>query len=161
MEDVGQAAIRVFNAAYGGSVTSKLFENVREKLSLCYFASSMIDRHKGLMAVSSGIEFDKYDAALAEIFAQLDAIKKGELTDEELHYAKRYVASTLRSSTDSAGALEDFYLSQTIDGLDYGPEELAALCEEVSKQDVIDIACSTECDAVYFLLGLDEVEVEE
>jgi len=153
MEEPDQAAIRVFNAVYGGSVTSKLFMNVRERLSLCYFASSMIDRHKGIMAVSSGIEFDKYDEALREILAQLDAVRNGEITDEELEAAARHVASDLRASMDRPGALEDFYLSQAIEGLDYGPMELAALAETVSREEVSAIARGVECDAIYFLRG--------
>lgn len=159
MEDPDSAAIRVFNAVYGGAVTSKLFENVREKLSLCYFASSMTDMHKGVMVVSSGIEFEKYDEAKDEIFRQLEAIQNGELTPEELSYAKRYTASSLRTMTDSPGALENFYLSQTVEGLDYGPEELAALCEEVTKEEVVEIAGNMCCDAVYFLRGLSGEEM--
>ncbi|MGI5935740.1 MAG: EF-P 5-aminopentanol modification-associated protein YfmF [Oscillospiraceae bacterium] len=156
MYNPNMAAIRVFNAVYGGSVTSKLFMNVRERLSLCYYASSAIDRHKGLMVVSSGIEFDKYDAALSEIFAQLDAVKRGDITDEELVAARKAVATELRSAMDTPGALEDFWLSQNIDGLDYGPEELAALAEIVTRDEVVEVAKGVECDAVYFLRGLSE-----
>lgn len=158
MEDPDVPALRVFNAMYGGAVTSRLFENVREKLSLCYFASSMIDVHKGIMVVSSGIEFDKYDEAKDEIFRQLDAIRNGEVTDKELEYAKRYVASSLRTVSDSPGALENFYFTQTLDGMDWSPEELASLCEYVTKEQVVSVARSTCCDAVYFLRGLPEGE---
>jgi predicted Zn-dependent peptidase len=151
MESPDQAALRVFNAVYGGSVTSKLFMNVRERLSLCYYASSVIDRHKGVMAVTSGIEFSKYDEALREILAQLDAIRRGEVTEQELEAARKFIASDLRSDMDNPGALEDFYLAQAIEGLSYGPEELAALAEEVSLGDVTAIAQGVVCDAVYFL----------
>ena len=162
MEDPDVPAIRVFNAVYGGAVTSKLFENVREKLSLCYFANSMTDVHKGLMVVSSGIEFDKYDEAKDEIFRQLDAVKNGDMTDEELEHAKRFVASGLRTVSDSPGALENFYLSQTLGGWEWTPEELAALCEDVTKEQVVSVAQSCCCDAVYFLRGLpDGAEPEE
>jgi predicted Zn-dependent peptidase len=153
MQEPNQAALRVFNAVYGGSVTSKLFMNVRERLSLCYYASSVIDRHKGIMAVGSGIEFSKYDEALKEILAQLDAIKNGELTDQELNAAKRFVASDLRADMDSPAALEDFYLAQAIEGLDYGPEELAALAEDITREEVVTVASDVSCDAVYFLHG--------
>ena len=153
MESPDQAALRVFNAVYGGSVTSKLFMNVREKLSLCYYASSAIDRHKGVMAVSSGIEFDKYDEALREILAQLDAVRRGEVTDTELTAARKYVASDLRSDRDNPAALEDFYLTQTIEGLDYGLAELAELVEDVTLPEITKIAAGVECDAIYFLRG--------
>lgn len=153
MEDPNPAAIKVFNAVFGGSPTSKLFMNVRERLSLCYFASSVLDLHKGIMAVSSGIEFDKYDAALGEIFAQLEAVKNGDISDYELSAAKSAVASDYRTIEDSPGALEDFYLNQALIGPDCSPAELAALAEEITSKEVVEIARGVSCDAIYFLRG--------
>lgn len=153
MEEPDIAAIYVFNAVYGSGVTSKLFMNVREKLSLCYYASSAVDTHKGVMLVSSGVDFDKADAAKAEILAQLDAVEKGEITDAELDAAKRSVASDLRACLDSQGELEGFYLANTLDGLEFSPDELAELVNEVERDDVIAIANSVVLDAEYFLQG--------
>ena len=117
MEEPDIPALYVFNAVYGSGATSKLFMNVREKLSLCYYASSAVYLHKGIMLVSSGIEFDKLDAARDEILAQLDSVRRGEITDDELRSAKKSVASDLRAVQDSIGELEGFYLSQALDGL--------------------------------------------
>ena len=156
MEEPDIPALYVFNAVYGSGATSKLFMNVREKLSLCYYASSAVYLHKGIMLVSSGIEFDKLDAARDEILAQLDSVRRGEITDDELRSAKKSVASDLRAVQDSIGELEGFYLSQALDGLDYGPTELAALAEDVTKEDVQAIAESIECDLIYFLKGSGE-----
>jgi len=154
-------ATMVFNALYGGSVNSKLFMNVREKLSLCYFASSGVDTFKGVMLVSSGIEFDKYQVALDEINAQLDAVRQGDFTEDELLAAKKSISSDLRASMDSPGALIDFWLGQNIRGFEYGPEELAELIEAVSRQEVIEAARSAQCDAVYFLKGIEKDEEDE
>ena len=156
MEEPDIPALHVFNAVYGSGATSKLFMNVREKLSLCYYASSAVYLHKGIMLVSSGIEFDKLDAARDEILAQLDSVRRGEITDDELRSAKKSVASDLRAVQDSIGELEGFYLSQALDGLDYGPAELAALAEDVTKEDVQAIAESIECDLIYFPKGRGE-----
>jgi len=161
MDDPDFAAIRVFNALYGGTATSRLFLNVREKLSLCYYALSSCDRLKGIMLVSSGIEFDKFEETKLEILAQLEALRKGDFTDEELSFARKNVCSDLIAMTDSPGALEDFYLTQTLTGLDYGPEEYAALCDMVSREDIIAVAKSIELDSVYFLRGLEEWEKED
>ena len=154
-------AMVLANLIFGGTSNSKLFLNVREKLSLCYYASSIAYIHKGLLLVASGIEFDKFEAAKDEIFAQLEAMKQGEISDEEFTAAKRCVASDLRSLTDSQGELEGFYLAQVLDGLDYGPMELAELVEDVTKEDIIQIAQSVECDMIYFLRGLDEEEADD
>lgn len=161
MDEPDYPSLYVFNSVFGSGATSKLFVNVREKLSLCYYASSMLDLHKGLMLVASGIEFENFAAARDEIFAQLDSVKRGDITDEELEAARSCVASDLRSLTDSQGELEGFYLSLALDGLDCSPLELAELCEEVTKQDVIDVANSVECDMIYFLKGSGSDEDED
>ncbi len=161
MEDPDPAALYVFNGVYGSGTTSKLFVNVRERLQLCYYASSLVDIHKGLMLVSSGIEFDKLDAARDEILAQLEAVARGEISEEELTAAKVGIASELRAMTDSQGELEGFYLSQTLDGLDYGPLELAELVMDVTKEEVAAVAKSVVCDQIYFLSGNGESEEEE
>ncbi len=156
MEDPDPAAIRVFNGIFGGCVTSKLFMNVREKLSLCYYASSAADLHKGVMIVSSGIEFDKFESAKSEILAQLGAVKTGNFTEDELSAAKRSLAGDYRSLSDSPGALESYYLDQALIGPDCTPEELAQQIEQVTRQQVINVAKGVELDAVYFLRGTKE-----
>lgn len=161
MDEPDIPAMYVFNAIYGSGANSKLFMNVREKLSLCYYASSAVLIKKGLMLVSSGIEFEKYEEAKNEILAQLDAVRTGDITPEELETAKRSVSSELRSAMDSQGELEGFWLSQAMEGLDYGPMELAELIEDVSKEDVMAIANSIELDLIYFLKGTDTEETDD
>lgn len=80
---------------------------MREKRSLCYYANSMLEMHKGLLLVSSGIDETNYDDARDEILAQLDAMRRGEVTDEELTAAKNSFASDMRAITDSQGRWRD------------------------------------------------------
>ncbi len=160
MEEPDIAAIRVFNSVFGGSVTSKLFVNVRERLSLCYYASSAVDTHKGLMLVSSGIAFDKLDETRDEIFAQLEAIKRGEVSENELSDAKKSLSSDLRAMHDDPGQLEQYWLSSNLDGEAASPEELAAAAEGVTIEDVVAIANSVCCDAMYFMDGTEAPEDE-
>jgi len=91
---------------------------------------------------------------------QLEEMKKGNITAHELDSAKAGVASDLRSAMDSQGALEGFFLSQTLLGLDYGPMELAELVSQVQLEDVIAVAQSVECDLVYFMRGPEDEEAE-
>lgn len=146
-------AILVFNAIFGGSATSKLFANVRERLSLCYYANSSVDKHKGVMIVSSGIEFDKYKAAEDEIFAQLEAVKNGDISDGELASAKKTVINALKTSMDSLSALESLYLDNCIADIQFSPEIMAGLVDAVTKEDVVKIASGIKADSVYFLTG--------
>lgn len=148
-------ALLVFNAVYGGTATSKLFLNVREKLSLCYFASSMLEKYKGLMLVSSGIEFQNYEKARGEILAQLDNCREGKIEDWELQGAKRSLVSALRSGMDSQGRMEDFWSGQAVAGLEEGPEELIARIEAVTTGQVAEVARKITLDTVYFLKGME------
>ncbi len=161
MEEPEPAALKVMNAVFGGCASSKLFMNVREKLSLCYFASSGINIAKGLMNVICGIEPENYEAALAEIFAQLAALQRGEVSAEEFTAAKAAVVSDLLAVADSAGALENFWLDQNLLGLEYGPEEMAALAEEVTVDDIVRLAAGIECDTIYFLKGKEAGDDDE
>lgn len=146
-------ALLVLNAVYGGTTTSKLFMNVRERLSLCYFASSMLDKQKGLMVVSSGIEFDQYQNALKEILAQFDACVAGEITEQELEAARRSVVSGLKSGLDSQGRLEDYWLGQSVAGMMCNQEELIEAVEQVTAAQVVAAAKRMYLDTVYFLNG--------
>ena len=153
MDDPNPAALRLFASLFGGSTASKLFVNVREKLSLCYFASAVADVHKGVLLAYAGTEADNVGRAKEEIFAQLAAIANGEITDEELSAARADVKSALKSALDVQGALEGFYLSAALDGADYSPEELSALVDDVTKEELVEIARGCECDMIYTLTG--------
>ena len=152
------AAFSVFNAAFGGSVTSKLFLNVRERLSLCYYASSTIERHKGVMVVSSGVEFRNFETARTEILAQLDAIRSGELSDWEFLSAKRAVITAQLAALDRPAGLEESIFDLCIAGIPYTPEELAALADAVDREKVIEIANSITLDSIYYLEGKGEAQ---
>ena len=153
MDDPNPAALRLFASLFGGSTASKLFVNVREKLSLCYFASAVADVHKGVLLAYAGTEADNVGRAKEEIFAQLASIANGEITDEELSAARADVKSALKSALDVQGALEGFYLSAALDGADYSPEELSALVDDVTREELIAIARGCECDMIYTLTG--------
>ena len=146
-------ALVLCNAIFGGTAMSKLFMNVREKLSLCYYASSMLEKMKGLVIVSSGIEFEKYETARKEILAQLDAVRKGEIEDWELEGARRILVGSHLATLDEQGRQEEFWLGQAVAGLEETPEELAARFETVTREQVAAAAQKLELDTIYFLKG--------
>ena len=146
-------AFIVMNAIFGGTTLSKLFLNVREKLSLCYYASSAMEKMKGLILVSSGIEFDKFQTARDEILAQLEAIRRGEIEDWELEGAKHTLMGGHLATLDDQGRQEEFWLGQAAAGLETTIEELCAQFEGVTKEQVARSAQRLELDTVYFLKG--------
>ena len=146
-------AMILANLLFGGTSNSKLFMNVREKLSLCYYASSLYARSKGILTVSSGIETKDYDRALAEILHQLEAVQRGEWEDWELAAAHSAMRASLQSLGDSQGAMENYYLGQAATGQDESPEELLVLLSEVTPERIRAAAQSVKLDTVYFLKG--------
>jgi len=153
MEEPNYAAIQLFHYIYGGSVNSKLFLHVRERLSLCYYASSVVESAKGLLMVIAGVEFAKFDEARTEILAQLEAMKQGDISDDELTWGQKALMADLRMCKDEQDQLESFYLKQTVLGEESGLDELIEKVGQVDKAQLVEIAKGIELDAVYFLTG--------
>ena len=147
------AALLLGNTLFGGSSNSKLFLNVREKLSLCYYAASVFHRQKGLITVSSGIEFENYQKACDEILLQLEAVRKGRVEDWELEAARSTLLNAYASMGDSQGKLENFYLGQAATGRNESPEELADQVRSVTAERIFDAMSTVKLDTVFFLQG--------
>ena len=152
------SALLLGNTLFGGSSNSKLFLNVREKLSLCYYASSVYHRQKGLITVSSGVEFENYQQAYDEILAQLKAVQEGRLEDWELDGARSTLLNAYASMGDSQGRLENFYLGQAATGQSESPEELAAEVRRTGPDRIFEAMGTVKLDTVYFLKGKEAVE---
>ena len=149
-------ALMLGNALFGGTSNSKLFLNVREKLSLCYYASSVYHRQKRILTVASGIEFANYQRAYDEILAQLEAVQRGDLEDWELDGARSTLLNSYASLGDSQGKLENFYLSQAALDLHETPEGLARQIREVTPDRIFDAMRTVKLDTVYFLKGRED-----
>ena len=152
------AAMLLGNAIFGGSSNSKLFLNVREKLSLCYYTSSLYHRQKRLITVSSGIEFADYQKACDEILRQLEAVQKGDLEDWELDGARSTLLNAYASMGDSQGKLENFYLGQAATDRTESPEDMAAALRDVTAERVFRAMETVKLETVYFLKGKEAAE---
>lgn len=148
-EKVAQGML--FNAVYGGTTNAKLFLNVREALSLCYFANSALVQNKGVLHVYSGVEFANFQRAEDEIIAQLKACQNGQIDPEELEAARRSVMSNLRITLDSQGRLEEYWLNRFVTGTSFAPEELENTLSQVTLDQVIQTAQGIQMDSVYTL----------
>ena len=150
-------ALLVCNAVYGGSGTSKLFANVREKLGLCYSVGSLIDKLKGIMVVTAGVESDDAEAAKEEILKQLDYIRRGEITSRELTAAIRTVAGAILSRKDSQGQMEDDAVTGfSTMGHWLDNDEMIKAVEAVTVEQVAEVAGKIHLDTVYSLVGKGE-----
>jgi predicted Zn-dependent peptidase len=141
----------VYSSILGGGVNSKLFKNVREKESLCYYVFSRIEKFKSLMFIGSGIEFDKYERAIEVIGEQIDSMKKGDFNEDDIISAKNSIITSVRSMTDSAGMLSDFYYTQSISKTNDSIEEIIEKIRRVSKEEIIEVASKIQLDTIYFL----------
>jgi peptidase M16 domain protein len=146
-------ALTLFNSIFGSGAHSKLFNNVREKLSLCYYAYSRLEKQKGIMLVSSGVEFENFKKAHDEILAQLQDIREGKVSDAELNASKKAIVNILMSLNDSAFSMEDFYLSGLIAGKVTDIEEYIRKIEETTLEEVVKVAGKIQLDTVYYLTG--------
>lgn len=146
-------AMQLLNTLFGAGMTSKLFMNVREKLSLCYSVGSGYYSTKGILTVSAGIDFDKELKTREEILRQLEACRRGEITGEELKAAREALLSSLRGTHDSPGAIEGYYATGILSGMTMPPRAYMQALEAVTKEQVVAAANTLKLHTTYFLRG--------
>ncbi|OPZ90713.1 MAG: Peptidase M16 inactive domain protein [Firmicutes bacterium ADurb.Bin419] len=143
--------LMVYNSILGGGLHSKLFQNVREKNGLAYYVFSRLEKFKGLMVISSGIEIGNRDKAYDVVMKQLEDMKNGVISDYEFEASIKSIETGVNSLKDSQLQVVDFNLSQIIAGTHDSPDDIIGKVRKVTRQDVIDIAKKIEMDTVFFL----------
>jgi predicted Zn-dependent peptidase len=137
---------------FGGGPYSRLFTNVREKLSLCYYCAASSVRYKGLLMVDSGVEVENADKAIDEILNQLEIMKNGEFTDSEFDSSIKSICDSLNTYYDSQGALDLWYALKVNNPNLYSPEDIIEKIKQITKEDVIFAAKGVNLHTVYKLL---------
>ena len=150
------AAMQVLNTIFGAGMTSKLFMNVREKLSLCYSIGSAYYGAKGIVTVSAGIDGDQEEKTRNEILRQLDACRNGDITEGELTAAREAILSALRATHDSPGAIENYYATAALSGMGMTPEVYADAVRAVTREQVAAAAKTVKLHTTYLLKGVAE-----
>ncbi len=145
-------AARLFTALFGGSPSSLLFRNVREKMSLCYYCRATFDRIKGVLTVDSGVDAAKASVAERAILEQLQTIKDGAFSEEDLETARLYVKNALLERENSQGGILYWHLGQSLSETSVTPHEAVALLETVTAAEVIAVAKTLTLGSVFALL---------
>ena len=149
-EDLKYDAL-IYNSILGGTANSKLFQNVREKASLAYTASSSYLRHKNNIFINCGIEIKNYEKALDIIKQQIEDMKNGNFTQEEIDNAKKIVISTIETIKDEQDSQISYYFGQELSGNNISIEEYIKRIEKVKKEDIVNIANKVAINTIYFL----------
>src|SRR5690606_20344256 len=143
-------ALLVYNGLLGGFPHAKLFVNVREKASLAYYASSRLDGHKGVIMIQTGIEIANYAKALGIIREQLEAMRRGDFTEDDLAKTKEMLANQLTALQDNPFERIWFDFNASVAGAEHTAEELLAKVRAVAPDDVARVAQTVGLDTVYF-----------
>ena len=141
----------VYSAILGGTASSKLFNNVREKKSLAYTIASQYIKHKGALFVSAGIELSNYDVAKESILKEIDDMKNGEISDEELNSAKANLITRFKSFNDSQVVLIGWAIGQEVLDGDMDLELVIKNIEAITKEDIVEVASKLDLQISYFL----------
>ena len=149
-------AMQVMNTVFGAGMTSKLFMQVREKLSLCYAIGSGYYGSKGIVTVSAGIDFDKEQQVREEVAHQLQLICDGCITSEELNAAKEALLNSLRGTHDSPGSIEGYYATAALSGMKLTPDTYMEAVRAVTAEQVAKAARSVTLHSSYFLKGVSQ-----
>lgn len=143
--------VMMYNAILGGTANSKMFQEVREKASLAYTVSSSYIRYKSNIFIRCGIEIKNYEKAMEIIRKQLEDMKNGIFTDEDIENAKKGIISGIRSIDDEQDTEITYFLGQELTDTKITLDQYIDKIQKVNKQDIIDVANSISVNTVYFL----------
>ena len=149
--DKGKYAAQVYNTILGGSASSKLFQNVREKASLAYTVSSNYMKLKSNIFIRAGIEIDNYEKALEIIKKQLEDMKNGDFSDEDIALAKRTIIATINNIQEEQDIELSYYYGQELSDRTMTIEEYKDNIEQISREDINTVANSLNINTIYFL----------
>lgn len=144
-------ALNLLNSVFGSGPHSKLFMNVREKMSLCYYVYSRLNRMKGTMFVGIGTDKENFQKAYDAILEQLELCKKGEISEEEIEFSKKFIIGILKQTGDNQHNLADFYMSGILAGNPLSPEEYIEKIESLTKEDIVRVAKGITLQTEYYL----------
>ena len=141
----------LYNAILGGTANSKMFQEVREKASLAYTASSRYLRYKSNIFIMCGIEIKNYEKAMEIIRKQLEDMKNGVFTEEDIENAKKGIISGIKSIDDEQDTEITYCYGQELTDTKTSLDEYIENIERVNKEDIIKIAQAVTVNTVYFL----------
>jgi len=145
-------AARLFAALFGGSPTSFLFRNVREKMSLCYYCRAGYDRVKGALTVDSGVDAANVEKAETAILEQLETVKSGAFSTEDLEMARLHLKNALQDKENVQSGTVYWYMGQSMTDVYQSPAKAVELLESITKEEVIAVANTVSLKAVFALL---------
>lgn len=141
----------IYNSILGGNANSKMFQNVREKAHLAYVASSSYMRQKNNIFVNCGIEISNYEKALELIRKQIEDMKKGDFTEEDIANSKKGIIATIKTIDDEQDTGITYYFGQEMANTKVSPEEYINKIESIDKDKVQNIASKVNINTIYFL----------
>ena len=144
-------AVTMYNVVLGGGANSKLFQNVREKASLAYSAGSSYLRRKNAVMIKTGIELQNYDKALKIIEQQLEDMKNGKITDDEIKAGRQLILASLRMIPESQEDTIAFYFDQQLFNENLTVDEYCKKLESVTKEQIVDVANKIRINTIYYL----------
>lgn len=147
-------ALVLYNEILGNSPISKLFMNIREKHSLCYFCNSNIDSLKGIMLICCGIDNENNQIAIDAILKEVDSMSKGNITENEIINAKSSLINSYKEINDSPFSLINWFYGRHILGVSKTPDSFSDEISNVTLDDIINVSKKIDLDLIYFLKGI-------
>ena len=138
---------------FGGGSDSKLFKDVREKNSLCYTVYSLINKLDNLLVITAGIDKNNFNKTVDLITKNLNEMKKGHFTNEDIEIAKEFYHTSLEAIEENENAIISEYLFEEILGLD-SIKERSEKMNKVKKQDITKVCKKITMDTVFLLEGV-------
>src|SRR5271166_6994392 len=142
--DVRQrAALAIYSTLLGGSMGSRLFDEIREKRGLCYsvYALSHAFADTPILQLGSGLDSEKCIEAYTRMRGIVDELRGDGPTEEEVERARAYAAGRLVLAFENSGAVARYAANQRIVfHEDIDPDAGIAALDAVTFEEVREVA---------------------
>ncbi len=143
VKDPRDLPTKVLAIALGGSMSSRLFVQVRERRGLAYLvrASNSPYEDTGAFMIQAGLDKSRLDVAMKTIFNEVRSVKKNGITAAELKLAKNYMrGKLLLQLEDSSDRAENFARQEMFRGEVISLEDYLKKIDAITLKDVKDVA---------------------
>jgi predicted Zn-dependent peptidase len=143
LSDDRRFAAAILNTILGGGMSSRLFQNIRERQGLAYAVFSELNPYSdtGMLTIYAGVALSNVEKVLAAIAKELRALKDAAVSADELRRAKDHLKGSLMLSLESTSArMSNLARQEMYFGRFFTLDEVLASIEAVTREEVSDFA---------------------
>ena len=145
--------LALYNIILGGGEDSKLFRNIREKNSLCYYINSIPQKLDNILLIRAGVDKNNVKKTISLVEKEMNKIRHGKITENDLVMAKEFFTTAMESLKESQTSIMEHYYYMDL----LKTDDIEARIKKMNKvtiPEIIKVSKKVKIDTIYCLEGV-------